>query len=103
MTVWTVKGGQRGQLEDRLVQHGLIGGGWEALSSLADVPSPDALAGMYAPAYPDVSKHAAAVYVGRRWSLIHGMQEGDLVVRPLKTTGTVAVGRVKDVPRDALE
>lgn len=93
-TVWTVKGGRRGQREERFLEHGLFGGGWEQLPSLADVSSRDELATLYGRSYPDVGKQTLSNYVGQLWSLLHRMQKDDLVVVRLKTTGTVAVGRI---------
>ncbi len=92
--VWTVKGGRKGEREDRLLTHGLIGGGWEALPSLADVQTKEELDQVYETAYPEASAKTRANYVGQLWSLIGRMKEGELVVFPLKTTGTIAVGRI---------
>jgi restriction system protein len=94
MAVWTVKGGRQGEREARLIEHGLLGGGWEALPSLANVMTREQLAASYEQAYPDVAVKTASNYVGQLWSLIHRMSEGELVVLPLKTTGTIAVGRI---------
>jgi restriction system protein len=94
MAVWTVKGGRQGERESRLLQHGLLGGGWELLPSLNGVETRSELAAAYASAYPDVAVKTASNYVGQLWSLTHRMVEGELVVLPLKTTGTIAVGRV---------
>ena len=92
--VWTVKGGRRGQREERLLANGLIGGGWETLPSLVGVSSKQDLAERYAVAYPDSGRAAQANYVGQLWSLVNRMQDGDLVVLTVKTNGTVAVGRI---------
>lgn len=92
--VWTVKGGRRGEREDRLLEHGIIGGGWEDLPSLKDVKSKEELAALYSSSYPDAGASTRANYVGQLFSLIQRMEVGELVVLPLKTTGTVAVGRI---------
>lgn len=94
MAVWTVKGGRQGEREARLLEHGLLGGGWELLPSLRGIESKERLAERYGAAYPDVATKTASNYVGQLWSLLHRMQEGELVVLPLKTTGTIAVGRI---------
>lgn len=94
MAVWTVKGGRQGEREARLLEHGLLGGGWELLPSLEDVTSHNQLAALYAGAYPDVAVKTASNYVGQLWSLIERMSANELVVLPLKTTGTIAVGRI---------
>jgi len=92
--VWTVKGGRHGEREERLLHHGLLGGGWEQLPSLLGVHDVQDLAGRYAAAYPDSTAKTASNYVGQLWSLLHRMQIGELVVLPLKSTGTIAVGRI---------
>lgn len=94
MAVWTVKGGRQGERESRLLEHGLLGGGWELLPPLTGIASREQLAKLYAEAYPDVAIKSASNYVGQLWSLTHRMSEGELVVLPLKTTGTIAVGRI---------
>jgi restriction system protein len=94
VAVWTVKGGRQGEREARLLEHGLLGGGWELLPSLTNVTTRAQLAEVYAEAYPDVAIKTASNYVGQLWSLIDRMSDGELVVLPLKTTGTIAVGRI---------
>lgn len=94
MAVWTVKGGRQGERESRLLEHGLLGGGWELLPTLADVKTRDELVKLYAASYPDVTAKTASNYVGQLWSLIHRMANDELVVLPLKTSGTIAVGRI---------
>jgi restriction system protein len=92
--VWTVKGGRNGEREDRLLEHNLIGGGWDQLPSLEDVTSKQELADLYRTSYPEAKASTASNYVGQLWSLLTRMQERELVVLPLKTTGTIAVGRI---------
>src|SRR5207244_3940150 len=79
---------------DRLLANGLIGGGWAELPNLSEISARADLAHLYADSYPDVSAKAQANYVGQLWSLLNRMQDGELAVMPLKTTGTVAVGRI---------
>ena len=94
MAVWTVKGGRQGEREARLLEHGLLGGGWDELPSLAEVSTKEQLQERYTKSYPDVPIKTASNYVGQLWSLINRMQQGELVILPLKTTGTIAVGRI---------
>lgn len=92
--VWTVKGGRSGEREDLMLSEGLIGGGWEALEALEEVEDKGDLVSLYSKAYPDASDKKASNHVAQLWSLVSRMSDDDLVVLPLKTTGTVAVGRV---------
>ena len=93
-TVWTVKGGRQGEREDLMLSQGLIGGGWQELGSLEGVESKDELISLYRRAYPEFSDKKASSHIGQLWSLVSRMRDGDLVVLPVKTTGTIAVGRL---------
>lgn len=94
MPVWTVKGGRHGEREERCLEHGVIGGGWEDIPSLADVDSREGLSQICEAAAPSWSAKTRANYVAQLWSLRERMQEGELVVLPLKTSGTIAVGKI---------
>jgi restriction system protein len=94
VAVWTVKGGRHGEREERLLQRGLIGGGWEELPDLSSIDSFPALRTLLEETYPDFSKNTINSYVGQLWSLRARMQNGEFVVLPLKTSGTIAVGRI---------
>lgn len=94
MAVWTVKGGSRGEREDLLLEEGLIGGSWGPLASLKGASDVAQVAELFATAYPDMAARSRSSYVGQLWSLRQRMQVGELVVMPLKTTGTIAVGRI---------
>jgi restriction system protein len=69
-----------------LLEHGLIGGGWEKLPSLEGITSKDELANLCWEMTPEANPPTVANYVGQLWSLIYRMRVGELVVLPLKTT-----------------
>jgi hypothetical protein len=94
MAVWTVKGGRHGEREERCLEHGVVGGGWEQIPDLSNVDSRDALSTLCEQAAADWSPKTRSNYVAQLWSLRERMQLDELVVLPLKTTGTIAVGRV---------
>lgn len=94
MPVWTVKGGRHGEREERCLEHGVIGGGWEDIPDLSAVGSREELSEICEGAAPSWSSKTRANYVAQLWSLRERMQEGELVVLPLKTSGTIAVGRL---------
>lgn len=89
-----MKGGRHGERDERCLEHGVIGGGWEKIPDLSEVKSKEELAGICEQAEPDWSTKTRSNYVGQLWSLRERMQEGELVALPLKSSGTVAVGRV---------
>lgn len=94
MAVWTVKGGRHGEREQGFLEHSIVGGGWPELGSLEGINSVDELRDAYEEAHPEANKRQVAAYVGQLWSLRARMEPGELVVVPLKTTGTIAVGRI---------
>lgn len=94
MPVWTVKGGRHGEREERCLEHGVIGGGWEDIPSLSEVESKEVLSAVCETAAPGWSTRTRANYVAQLWSLKERMRDGELVVLPLKTSGTIAVARV---------
>jgi restriction system protein len=94
MAVWTVKGGRHGEREERCLEHGIVGGGWEQIPDLSNVASREDLNVICEEGAPGWSANTRSNYVGQLWSLRERMQLDELVVLPLKTTGTIAVGRV---------
>lgn len=94
MAVWTVKGGRHGERDERCLDHGVIGGGWEKIPDLGKVTSKENLAAVCEEAEPEWSPKTRSNYVGQLWSLRDRMQDGELVALPLKTSGTVAIGRI---------
>ena len=90
-----MKGGRHGERDERCLDHGVIGGGWEKIPDLSGVGSKEDLAVVCEEAEPEWSPKTRSNYVGQLWSLRERMQDGELVALPLKTSGTVAIGRIK--------
>ncbi|OBG50201.1 restriction endonuclease [Mycobacterium sp. E735] len=93
MVVWIVKGGSQGEFEERFLTQGVVGKGGN-LPDLSNVQSVEDLRAIFETAYPDAKKSQVANHVGQFWSLVHRMDKSELVVVPLKTTGTIAIGRI---------
>jgi len=87
MAVWTVKAGRHGEREERCLDHGVAGGGWEQISDLTQIESKDALNDLCAREAPGWAAKTRSNYVAQLWSLRERMQQNELVVLPLKTTG----------------
>ncbi len=94
MTLWVVKGGRKGEREERFIENGLIGIGWEGVPDLTTFQSRDAMKEGYRSVYPGESEVKVGVQVGQLWAFSHVMKQGDLVVVPLKTRGQIAIGRI---------
>lgn len=93
-TVWTVKGGRHGEREELMLSENLIGSGWEELGSLEGIDTREKLEAHYKATYPEAGAKKASNHIAQLWSLLTRMQEGELVVLPVKTSGTIAIGRV---------
>jgi restriction system protein len=94
MTLWVVKGGKLGEREDRFLDHGLIGIGWDDMPDLTTFADRESLKAKYREIYPQDSEGRTAVQVGQLWAFAHSMQDGNLVVVPLKTRSQIAVGKI---------
>ena len=94
VVVWTMKGARTALREERMLAEGVIGAGWEKLPSLSGVTSKEALSARVATGYPDMAPATHDHYVAQLWTLVDTMKEGDLLVLQVKTTATIAVGRI---------
>jgi restriction system protein len=68
MEVWTVKAGRHGEREERCLEHGVVGGGWEQIPDLSTIDSREALNALceeFAPSW--APKHALKL---RRTTLV---------------------------------
>ena len=55
MPLWVCKGGRRGQRESRMLEHSVLGIGWEDLGDLSHIKTRDELKRFYMNTYPDAS------------------------------------------------
>jgi len=108
MAVWLVRAGQRGVREQLALEQNLSVIGWVELPDLAQVDTREKLEAVCKEAYPDSPPNRIANYVGQVWAFRGRIQEGDLVVLPLKSRPFLAIGEVtgpykyrKDLPEDA--
>jgi restriction system protein len=95
VTLWVVKGGSRGEREDRMLANSVLGMGWEEVGDLAKFENRDGLKTAYRAIFPSDGDGRVNVVVGQLWAYAHTIKKGDTVVVPLKTrSGQVAVGSV---------
>src|SRR3974377_1517887 len=94
VVVWTMKGARTVVREERMLAEGVIGAGWEGLSSLVGVTSNEELTKRFATGYPDMAAATRSYYVDQVFTLISRMKVDDLVVLQVKTSATIAVGRI---------
>ncbi len=108
MAVWLVRAGRYGEREDLALERGVVVIGWEELPDLSHINSREALQALMEQAYPHAKRNTIANWLGQVWTFIHRIQEGDLVVLPLKRRSAIAIGQITgpyqyrpDFPEDA--
>ena len=93
MPLWLVRAGGHGEQEQGALEHNVAVIGWNELSDLSHVKTREELVELLDRTYPD-DKKAIPNWTGQIWSFLRKMQADDLVVLPLKTQGSIAVGKV---------
>ena len=94
-SVWLIRAGAQGQDEDLNLNLGVTSLGWQEVPDLADATDLDAIKAHVREAYPEKSNHAVGSTAGQLASFRLDIQEGDIVVLPLKTRpGFVAIGHI---------
>lgn len=94
MAIWLVRAGKTGSRESIALQENCVLIGFQELGDLSDVKDRDELRDRLATANPSMSKGAISNYRGQVWAFLDRIKEGDIVVLPLKSTSTIALGKV---------
>lgn len=95
MALWCIKGGRTGEREQRMIDHSVIAIGWEAFDDLSVYQNREELVSKYQEVYPDAGRRRQAHHVGQLWAFVKRMEIDDLVVVPLKTQSSIAIGVIK--------
>lgn len=91
---WLVRLGKFGEQETHALETGELATGWQLEGIAAAKDRPAILAKVQA-AYPEQKPGTLQNWAVQLNQLARDMADGDLVVVPLKTTGQLAIGRVK--------
>lgn len=94
MTVWLVRAGKSGDMEDAALDKNVAVVGWNVLPDLSTAKTRDELDQLYQKALPDAGDGRRANHVGQLWAFSHRIEIGDLVVLPLKRASAIAIGKV---------
>ena len=93
MAVWLVRAGKNGAQEDFALENGLAVIGWDDIPDISAVTDREQIRQLMQNTYPDKDNFAIGNWTGQVWSFLNRSQEGDRVVLPLKTRGTIAIGK----------
>lgn len=106
MTLWVHKGGSNGEREQRMLENNVLAMGWSEMDcDLAKLKTREDFERQYRTAYADAGEHRARMknHVGQLWAFVHEAKAGDLVVVPLKTRSTIAIGKITGAYRHGVE
>ena len=93
--VWLVRAGNEGQDEDTDLNNGIKTLGWEEVPDLTGAVDKDAVEKRVQQGYPNASNQEIGSATAKILSFVQDIQEGDIVVLPLKSRpGQVALGRI---------
>lgn len=95
MTLWVCKGGKRGERESRFIENNVIAIGFGLLNDLSMIKSKSELELLYEKTWPDATEGRKRNHVGQIYAFVRNVKIGDLVVVPMKTSGTIWIGEVQ--------
>jgi restriction system protein len=94
MTVWLVRAGEKGEFEDFAVINNVAVIIWRALSDLSTLRDRKDLRTRLENGYPNENPRTLANWESQVWSFIKEINEGDIVVLPLKKQSGFMFGEV---------
>lgn len=94
MAIWLVRAGKHGEREDLALDQGLATIGWEELPDMANLKKREELSKLLKEYYPDVKPKTLINWESQLWPFINSIKPNDLIVLPLKSRSTIAIGEV---------
>lgn len=95
MTLWVVRCGADSAYELEAYDKKIVGIGWGSLGDLSKMETVDQLKAYYMQTEAEETSGAVNTNVGQIFSFINRIQIGDLVALPIKSTASIAFGRIK--------
>jgi len=95
VSLWLVRAGKNGERETLALDKGLAIIGWEDLPDLGSLKERPELAALLATTYPNEKPKTLSNWESQLWPFMRIIGNSDLVVLPLKTRSTIAIGRIK--------
>ena len=93
MSVWLVRAGTAGEREDTALELGIACVGWDEIPDLAPHDSREAIASVLRSANAGASEGRLKNHARQLYAFAHRIEEGDLIVLPLKRKPSLAIGR----------
>lgn len=93
MAVWLVRAGKSGEREQFALEKNIAVIGWDEMPDLSKFTAKDEMASYLQNALPQHTTNSISNHTGQLWAFAKRIEVGDLIVLPLKTSGTVALGK----------
>ena len=94
MTLWLMRAGKLGERETLALREQVAIIGWDELPDMTECRTRAELEALMRATYPDQKAKTLSSWHGQLWSVRDGIKPGDLVVLPLKSRASVALGSV---------
>ena len=92
--LWKVVHGKYGQFEAEALKDGMLLIDFSITTDISHAKDRDALTEILREAYPDTKPRAIANFAAQLNQFVNVMQPDDLVICPIKTSSTIAIGRI---------
>ena len=99
MTLWVVRCGRDSAYELEAYDKKIVGIGWGSLGDVSKFETVDQLRAFFSERNREESQGAVRTNVAQIFSFIKRIQIGDLVALPIRSTASIAFGRVKSESR----
>lgn len=94
VNAWLVRAGKAGERDQWALDQGLVGGGFNEVADLTHAGTRTEVAALVRDGLPAATPGAIGNFASQLWALRERIHVGDLVVLPLKTSRTLAIGKV---------
>lgn len=94
MAVWIVRAGRYGEREEYAISNNVVVIGWDELPDISNINSREEMAAICQETYPDEKPKTLNNWAAQLWAFKGRIQNGDIIVLPLKTRSQIALGKV---------
>lgn len=95
MSIWLIRAGSHGEFEQKFFQENRVYVTWDNLASdLSKLANREALFVLMTATYPDDKPKRVRNHSSQIWPFVSEMKKGDLVIMPLKSQPSVAIGEI---------
>ncbi|SMC27957.1 restriction system protein [Desulfacinum hydrothermale DSM 13146] len=94
MALWLIRAGKHGEDENEALDKGLAIIGWHEMPDVSNILSYEEMKQKHSEIYPNMPAKAVMNNAAQLWAFAKKIEKGDLVVLPLKTRSTIAIGEI---------